>query len=514
MSDLEGLAEEISSSGIETVFGVPGSGPSLTLIDHLSRRGVSFQTTHMEASAAIMAGVRGRMTGRAGVSVSIKGPGLANMLPGLAACRFEGFPLVAISEAYPPNTGPDKAHKRMNHAQLAAAVSKGHNFLPADTPCFSKMAAFAEAEAPGPVLLDIANVGAEGEEAPETRPSTHKGDVPRLIRRSRNPVVIAGTLAIRQGWSAALNVLSVPVFSTAAAKGIVDETMPHAAGVYTGVGLSRVPEGEVLAAADLVVGLGLRSSEVLASGNLPVTSVNIDPLGASASPGFEFAATADGNAFDESMALLADKNWGQDIVQHLIKRLLDEFSHGPFLPASCFRALERHFAGRARIVADTGYFCTMAEHAAQARGPDLYLGSGQGRYMGIGLPMAIGVAIGDPSTPTVLTIGDGGIGMFFAELRIAVERKLPVLAILMSDGGFGSVRTRAISDGLTQSPMLQLGQSWIGAAAGMNIPATRVETLADFETALAAWRPGDGVAFIEAGFDPEAYQNMVVGIRA
>ena len=82
---LQKLAEQIASRNTRFVFGIPGSGPSLDLIDALEKHGVGFHLTHFEGSAALMAGAVGKLSGKSGVAVSIKGPGLTNMLPGLAA---------------------------------------------------------------------------------------------------------------------------------------------------------------------------------------------------------------------------------------------------------------------------------------------------------------------------------------------------------------------------------------------------------------------------------------------
>ncbi len=122
MNDLYRLAKDIAESGVKQVFGIPGSGPSLTLIDYLERHNVEFCLTHFEGTAVIIAGTIGRLSGVTGVSISIKGPGLANMVPGLASCFFESMPVVAITEAYSPDTPHFKAHKRLDHNKLTSAV--------------------------------------------------------------------------------------------------------------------------------------------------------------------------------------------------------------------------------------------------------------------------------------------------------------------------------------------------------------------------------------------------------
>ena len=487
---LTGLAAEIARHGVDHAFGVPGGGASLELIDALTREAVTFHSTAHEGAAAVMAGTFGRLTGKAGVASAIKGPGLANMVPGMAACQLESWPMVAMTEAYGPDAA--KAHKRMDHAALASGVSKGHAGLSSDGPGFADLAALAEAETPAPVLLDLV-------ERPTVLPPSTTSDLaPPLdaIASAERPVVIAGTMAIRAGWSDRLNALQLPVFSTAAAKGVVDETLPHAAGVYTGVGLERVPEATLLARADLVVGLGLRDAELLSGPAFEVPFVNVETPSA-------------GALFD----MLADKPWGVDDVVSATGALRRYMLDDGFLPAHAVRAVAAAFPDGVRVVIDTGYFCTIAEHAWQAPQADRCLSSGSGRYMGIGLAQAVGAALIDDSVPTVLLAGDGGIGPFFAEARLVAEARRPLVVLHMSDGGYGSVRTRAVSANLTQAPLLFADRGWRAAFDGIGFATTRVESEDRLAAALAGWRPAEAPLFVELPFDPDAYQAMVRGIR-
>ena len=60
MRHLEILAQQIASRGVKHAFGIPGSGPSLFLIDALEKCGVRYHLTHFEGTAAMMAGAIGR----------------------------------------------------------------------------------------------------------------------------------------------------------------------------------------------------------------------------------------------------------------------------------------------------------------------------------------------------------------------------------------------------------------------------------------------------------------------
>ena len=491
MSDLlTALAADVARHGVNHAFGVPGGGASLELIDVLAHQSVAFHSTAHEGAAAIMAGTFGRLTGKAGVAIAIKGPGLANTVPGMAACMLESWPMVAMTEAY--GSDVTKAHKRMDHAALASGVSKGHVGLSSDGPTFADLAALAEAEAPAPVLLDLV-------ERPSALPAVASPDASLpldTIAAAERPVVIAGTMAIRAGWSDRLNALQLPVFSTAAAKGVVDETLPHAAGVYTGVGLERVPEATLLGRADLVIGLGLRDAELLNGPAFDVPFVNIETPSA-----------------DALFHLLAGKPWGVDDVVSATGALRRYMLDDGFLPVHALRAVAAAFPDGVRVVIDTGYFCTIAEHAWQGSRADWCLSSGSGRYMGIGLAQAVGAALVDDGVPTVLLTGDGGIGPFFAEARLAAEARRPLAVLHMSDGGYGSVRTRAVSANLTQAPLLFEGRGWRAAFDGVGFATARAVSEDALATALSGWRPAESPLFAELPFDPDAYQTMVRGIR-
>jgi thiamine pyrophosphate-dependent acetolactate synthase large subunit-like protein len=85
--------------------------------------------------------------------------------------------------------------------------------------------------------------------------------------------------------------------------------------------------------------------------------------------------------------------------------------------------------------------------------------------------------------------------------------------VLMTDNTFGSIRTRAIKDKLTQKPLTMDGKSWVDVFDSLGIPGRRTENINAVRDALAAWMPRNGPAFLEIPFEPDAYEAMVAGIR-
>src|SRR5262245_40657460 len=145
------------------------------------------------------------------------------------------------------------------------------------------------------------------EAIPSAERAPNNFDVATAVSASKRPIILAGTLALRRGWSDRLNGLSIPVFSIAAAKGVVDETVSPAAGVYTGVGPHRAPETSLLPQADLVIGLGLRAGEVLKASPFHCPAINIDEVTGAIHAGFDFDGVS--KCVHEAFESLQSRNW-------------------------------------------------------------------------------------------------------------------------------------------------------------------------------------------------------------
>ena len=470
MSDLEQLADEMVAAGVSRTYGVPGSGATLTVIDQLERRNVPFQLVHFESSAAIMAGTAARLGAGIGIALSIKGPGLANMVPGFAVCQMESLPVVAAAEAYGPDTPVARAHKRMDQKGLTSAVAKGRRYHAKRGPAFADMASWAEREVPGPVVLELAGPVDQEEAVPSAECTPNNFDVAAAVNAAKRPLVVAGTLAMRRGWSDRLNSLSVPVFSTAAAKGVVDETLPQAAGVYTGVGLHRAPETSLLPQADLVIGLGLRAAEVLKASPFHCPAINIDEVTGAIHAGFDFEGVS--KCVDEVFDTLQSRYWEDDparparlLREHLLKL--------PFGPAHVFAAVEERFDGERGLCSIPAISAQSASMSGGRSGRSDASAPANRDIWALACPWRLPLPCMIPAFPTVLAVGDGGIGPFAAELKIAVAHRIPLMVVLLSDGGFGSVRTRAIKDGLRQDALLMEAPSWLAAMEGLGLPGTQ-----------------------------------------
>jgi acetolactate synthase-1/2/3 large subunit len=232
--------------------------------------------------------------------------------------------------------------------------------------------------------------------------------------------------------------------------------------------------------------------------------------------GFEACAqlhSASSEQFDSVLAAVGSKPWGTDLATSAVENIRRILTDNKWLPGSVFAALQETMGAGACFVADTGAFCTVAEHVWQATTPSVFLASANGRYMGTSVPMAIGAALARQTVPTLCVMGDGGIRPFWAEMKTAIADRLPICFVLISDGRYGSVVASASAPGLTPSAVEVYSPSWFKAAAALGCEAHNVTSLDELTRAVSGWRFDNGPCFIEAPFDKNAYAAMTADVR-
>jgi hypothetical protein len=111
MTGADLLVRCLEREGVEYVFGVPGE-ETLDLNNALADSKIRFIPTRHEQGAAFMAGVYGRLTGRAGVCLATLGPGATNLATGLADANLDRAPVVAITG----QASRDRMHKESHQA--------------------------------------------------------------------------------------------------------------------------------------------------------------------------------------------------------------------------------------------------------------------------------------------------------------------------------------------------------------------------------------------------------------
>ena len=95
MNGAEFIVKTLEAHGITHVFGIPGAKVDSVFIALLDSP-IELVLCRHEQNAAFMAQAMGRMTGTIGVCIATSGPGVTNLVTGLATATTEGDPVLAI----------------------------------------------------------------------------------------------------------------------------------------------------------------------------------------------------------------------------------------------------------------------------------------------------------------------------------------------------------------------------------------------------------------------------------
>src|SRR5258706_4908083 len=107
------VVRTLEAQGITHVFGIPGAKVD-AVFDALVDSKIKTVVCRHEQNAAFIAGGIGRMTGKAGVAIATSGPGVSNLVTGLATANSEGDPILALGGAVQVSDRLKKIHQTMD----------------------------------------------------------------------------------------------------------------------------------------------------------------------------------------------------------------------------------------------------------------------------------------------------------------------------------------------------------------------------------------------------------------
>ena len=152
------FVEMLKREGVDVIFGIPG-GVVLKIFDVLhQQKDVEVVLTRHEQGAAHMAEGYAKATGKPGVALVTSGPGMTNIVTGLADAFMDSVPLVAFTGQVSTNLIGNDAFQEADNVGISRPCTK-HNVLVKDVAdlAVNIKEAFhiATTGRPGPVLVDI-----------------------------------------------------------------------------------------------------------------------------------------------------------------------------------------------------------------------------------------------------------------------------------------------------------------------------------------------------------------------
>jgi acetolactate synthase-1/2/3 large subunit len=467
------LVSCLENEGVRVAFGIPGE-ENLELMDALRDSSIRFVLTRHEESAAFMADVHGRLTGRAGVCLATLGPGATNLVTGIADAFLDRAPLVAITAQANLSKVHREAHQIVDILRMFAPVTKWNARVEAaDTVSEIVRKAFklAEAEKPGATHIELSEDIA-GEETPADQeplpreairaPSPDRASLEKaaaLIRRAERPIVLAGNGVIRNGASEALTKfaedLRIPVVHTFMGKGTIPWTSPMSL-LTIGV-VPRDYELAGLPESDLVVCVGFDFVEYDPRSWNPQgdrSIVHVDSLPAEISRHYIPAVEVVGE-IRESLEVLrtrigAPRNsaWAQGNRDRILKQLAAELAAGgetALKPQRIMSDLRDILAPDDLLISDVGAHKLVLGRFFRTLKPNTVVISNGLSTMGIAVPGGIAAKLVDPSRRVMTLSGDGGFLMSLHELETAKRERTATVNVVLRDGALGSIRWKQMA---------------------------------------------------------------------
>ena len=119
--------------------------------------------------------------------------------------------------------------------------------------------------------------------------------------------------------------------------------------------------------------------------------------------------------------------------------------------------------------------------------------------LGFGLPVAVGMAIGDPEKTVVATVGDGSANYGLTALYTAAQLGTKTIFVIVNNSGYGALSGFAERMGVPDTPGLTLGTiDFVSLAQGYGVPASRTTTREEFDAAYREALQADGPVLIDA----------------
>jgi acetolactate synthase-1/2/3 large subunit len=530
----EVLIDQLVIHGVQHVFCVPGES-YIAALDAMHDRPIAVTVCRQEGGAAMMAEAVGKATGRPGICFVTRGPGATNAAAGLHVARQDSTPMILFVGQIARDMREREAFQELDYRVVYGSIAKWVTEIddPSRIPeLISRAFHIAANGRPGPVVMALPEdmlvervsvADAPAFEPIETSPGVAELDrMLQLLAAAERPMVIVGGSRWSETASRALmrfaERFDIPVATSFRRSHIVDPLHPS----YCG-DLGSGPNPKLLArvkASDVVLLLGGRLGEWASQGydllDVPVPKQSlihvhpgIEELGRVYRPHLAIHATptAFAGALDQ-IAAPNDIRWRAETKVAHADYLA--FSEKPTAVPGRVNLGEIVVGLRDTLAADTvvttgaGNFSIWVQRFYRHRKYGTQYAPTSGS-MGYGLPSAVAIKRLMPERTVVAFCGDGDFLMTGQEFATAVQHDLAVIAIVVDNGMYGTIRMhqergypgRIVATGLRNPDFAAYARTF----GGFGITVERTE---DFPAAFQAARQSGQPAIIHVKVDPEA----------
>ena len=465
----------LEAEGVTKIFGIPGE-ENADLMISLKKSKIEFVLCRHEQAAAFMADVYGRLTGKAGVCLATLGPGVTNLMTGLADANMDRAPVVAIIGQGSTERLHKESHQIMDSISMVAPISKwAQTILSAKnvTEVVRKAFKVAETEKPGVTVIELPeDVAKEEVNENPIKPSLIRrpaadyravNEAIELIISAKNPIILAGNGTIRKRAShrlrALIKNLGVGVINTFMGKGSVSSNDEHS--LFT-IGLGSGDYNNLaIDESDLVIAIGYDLVEYSPSawnriekGQKNVIHIDYTPAEVDRNylPNVEIISDLAGALYQLNKALIekvGEKNLPLFDIKSREKARTTMLNHlnqdnddqsFPMKPQRVLSDVRKVMDGNDIVLSDVGAHKMWVAREYNCTEPNTCLISNGFCTMGFALPGSMGAKMVFPERKILSINGDAGFFMNVQDLETAVREKLNVVAVVWLDGEYGLIK--------------------------------------------------------------------------
>ena len=481
MSPSEAFVETLVAEGVTDVFGIVGSA-FMDALDLFPPAGIRFLSVAHEQNAAHMADGYSRVTGRHGVCVAQNGPGITNMVTGIAAAYWAHSPVVMISPESGSSTMGHGGFQETEQMPIFSKITKYQVHVPGSARIAElthRAFTLAMAER-GPTQINIPRdyfygdieatiqppqIIERGPGGPDSLESAAK-----MLSEAKFPVIVAGGGVVFSDGVAECKALAEYLTAPVASSYLHNDSFPASHPLAVGsLGYQGSKAAmKLIAKADVVLALGSRLGPF---GTLPQHGLDYWPKDAKI-----VQVDADhrmlGLVRQVSVGVCGDAKLAAEDILRRLKKLggerkrdearlneiaaekkawADELANwsspnegGRIGPRRALAALQKALPEHAMVATDIGNVCSVANSYLPFDEPKSFLAAMSFGNCGYSFPCAMGAKVGRPDRPAIAYVGDGAWGMSLNEIMTCVREEIPVVAVVFNNLQWGAEKKNQV----------------------------------------------------------------------
>ena len=539
VSDL--IVDYLERRGVTELFGLCGH-TVIGMLDALSRsKKLRYIGTRHEAIASTAADGYARVTHKASVVMCHLGPGLTNVITGVANASLDSIPMVVIAGDVPSYYFGRHPHQEV---QMHADGDQYKLLEPFCKRCWrvddvealpnilDRAFRLAESGRPGPVLVDVPMdmFSREMEEdlwdrtykdshvtaRPAIDPEAAKAIAKKLVE-AKNPVLHAGGGILlsqaSQELAALAEYLDIPVSRTLAGQGCLSDQHPLMIGQTGFWGLEFTHS--LTTQADVILGLGTRFGEADSSSwyqgvtfdpdKTTFLQINIDPNEIGRNYPVEIGAVGDLKIglkqILEEVKKICPKGRSNPELRAKIAKAKADFKKSneaisndprfPMTPQRILRDVKAAIPEDTILFTDVGWNKNGVAQEFDITIPGTIHHSSGLATMGFGPSAVLGGKLAAPDRMVWNLTGDGGFGINPSVLATAVEKGIACTWVVMNNAAFGTIAGLENANYQTKFGTVfydaqgeRYSPSWAGVAKDYGVDSVCISSAEELPAAL------------------------------